>query len=75
MLSNTYILNVSKYTSNKTNKVSIWSLKKKEIPMIKYKESVYECEKGEYVKCNNNLYKITKKCIYVLLMIILIIIS
>jgi Leucine-rich repeat (LRR) protein len=61
MLSNTYILNITKYTSNKTNKISILYLKKREIPIIKYRESVYECEKGEYVKYNNNLYKITKK--------------
>ncbi len=40
MLSNTYILNTTKYISHKTNKISILCLKKKEIPMIKYKESV-----------------------------------
>jgi Leucine-rich repeat (LRR) protein len=61
MLSNTFILNITKYTSHKTNKISILCLKKKEIPMIKYKEIIYECEKGEFLKYNNNLYKITKK--------------
>jgi Leucine-rich repeat (LRR) protein len=61
MLFYTYILNVAKYTSYKTNKICILCLKKKEIPIIKIKKSIFECEKGEIVKYKNNLYKITKK--------------
>ncbi len=39
MLFYTYILNTTKYTSHKTNKISIFCFKNKNIPMTKIKKT------------------------------------
>jgi Leucine-rich repeat (LRR) protein len=60
MFSNRYILHSLKYTSHKTNKILLVVLKKKQLPMVKFKNSIFECNKYEYCKHNNMLYKITR---------------
>jgi Leucine-rich repeat (LRR) protein len=63
MFSHRYTLNLTKYTSHKTNKVLLFVFKNKNIPKIKFDNYVFifECEKNEFIKINNILYKITRK--------------
>ncbi len=65
MLSHKYIFNSSKYSSYKTSKLLLFIHKKKHIIVVKYRRSIFECDKHEILKCTCRIgfYKITKNII------------
>ncbi len=61
MFSHVYILSTTKYTSHITNKIHQLVLKTKQTPIIKIKNTIFECHKYDFVTYKEKIYKISKK--------------